>query len=155
MTGDQVLSFESPLAALVVASAEGGFADDGFARLDAALREDRLGSDDHLLLPLLEPCLRSHVPDWDYLPIAGGLRRRSRLETAMAGQLAEAVQQQLHIRGVNAVLIGDLAAARDAGLTQADIVETVGNVVANIFTNYLNHVAGTDIDFPARKARAA
>ena len=49
----------------------------------------------------------------------------------------------------------DLAAARNAGLTEADIVETVANVVANIFTNYLNHVADTDIDFPARKARAA
>jgi uncharacterized peroxidase-related enzyme len=49
----------------------------------------------------------------------------------------------------------DLASAHDAGLTEADIVETVANVVANIFTNYLNHVAGTDIDFPARKARAA
>ncbi len=49
----------------------------------------------------------------------------------------------------------DLAAARAAGLTDADIVETVAQVVANIFTNYLNHVAGTDIDFPARKARAA
>ena len=112
MTGDQVLSFESPLAALVVASAEGGFADDGFARLDAALREDRLGSDDHLLLPLLEPCLRSHVPDWDYLPIAAGLRRRSRLDTAMAGQLADAVHEQLRIRGVATVLVGDLAVAR-------------------------------------------
>ena len=50
---------------------------------------------------------------------------------------------------------GDLANARDAGLTDADIVETVAQVVANIFTNYLNHVAETDIDFPARKARAA
>ena len=49
----------------------------------------------------------------------------------------------------------DLASAHDAGLTEADIVETVANVVANIFTNYRNHVAGTDIDFPARKARAA
>lgn len=49
----------------------------------------------------------------------------------------------------------DLTAARDAGLSDADIVETVGNVVANIFTNYLNHVAATDIDFPARRARAA
>ena len=49
----------------------------------------------------------------------------------------------------------DLASAHDAGLTEADSVETVANVVANIFTNYLNHVAGTDIDFPARKARAA
>ena len=49
----------------------------------------------------------------------------------------------------------DLAAARDAGLGDAEIVETVANVAANIFTNYLNHVAETDIDFPARKARAA
>lgn len=112
MTGDQVLSFESPLAALVVACAEGGFADDGFARLDAALREDRLGSDGHFLLPLLEPCLRSHVPDWDYLPIAAGLRRRSRLETAIAGQLTEAVWDRLRSRGVEAALIGDLAVAR-------------------------------------------
>ncbi|MEQ9257676.1 MAG: carboxymuconolactone decarboxylase family protein [Roseovarius sp.] len=49
----------------------------------------------------------------------------------------------------------DLDAARGAGLTEGDIVETVAQVVANIFTNYLNHVADTDIDFPQRKARAA
>ncbi len=48
-----------------------------------------------------------------------------------------------------------LAAARMAGLTEADIVETVANVVLNIFTNYINHVADTDIDFPAMRARAA
>ena len=49
----------------------------------------------------------------------------------------------------------DLAAAREAGLDDAAIVETIGNVVANIFTNYLNHVADTEIDFPAVKAKAA
>lgn len=49
----------------------------------------------------------------------------------------------------------DLDAARAGGLSEADVVETVANVVANIFTNYLNHVAATDIDFPARRARAA
>lgn len=49
----------------------------------------------------------------------------------------------------------DLAAARNAGLSDADIVETIGHVVVNIFTNYLNHVAQTDIDFPVRRARAA
>ncbi len=49
----------------------------------------------------------------------------------------------------------DLAAAKLAGLSEADIVETVANVVANIFTNYINHVAETDIDFPARRAKAA
>jgi uncharacterized peroxidase-related enzyme len=49
----------------------------------------------------------------------------------------------------------DLDAARDGRLSEADIVETVANVVANIFTNYLNNVATTDIDFPVRLARAA
>ncbi|MCV2888331.1 carboxymuconolactone decarboxylase family protein [Ruegeria aquimaris] len=49
----------------------------------------------------------------------------------------------------------DLDAAKAADLSEADIVETTANVVANIFTNYLNHVAGTDIDFPVRSAKAA
>ena len=38
--------------------------------------------------------------------------------------------------------------ARAAGLTDGEIMETVANVVANIFTNYVNHVAETEIDFP-------
>ncbi len=45
-----------------------------------------------------------------------------------------------------------LEKARLAGLSEADVVETVGNVVVNIFTNYLNHVADTDVDFPHRSA---
>jgi len=47
----------------------------------------------------------------------------------------------------------DLATARESGLTESDIVETVANVVANIFTNYLNHVAATDIDFPIERLK--
>lgn len=49
----------------------------------------------------------------------------------------------------------NLKAAREAGLTDADIVETIANVVQNIFTNYLNHVAETDIDFPVVRTAAA
>lgn len=49
----------------------------------------------------------------------------------------------------------DLSAARAANLTDSDIIETVANVVANIFTNYLNHVAQTDIDFPVPSQQAA
>lgn len=41
-----------------------------------------------------------------------------------------------------------LKAVRDAGYSDAEIVEIVANVALNIFTNYLNHVAGTDVDFP-------
>ncbi len=49
----------------------------------------------------------------------------------------------------------DLSLARDAGLDDAQIVETVANVVANIFTNYINHVAHTDIDFPVVLTKVA
>jgi uncharacterized peroxidase-related enzyme len=40
------------------------------------------------------------------------------------------------------------AAARAAGLTDGEIVEVVAHVALNVFTNYLNSVAQTTIDFP-------
>jgi uncharacterized peroxidase-related enzyme len=48
----------------------------------------------------------------------------------------------------------DLERARAAGLTDGEIVETVANVVLNIFTNYINHVARTVVDFPLVKPSA-
>jgi len=41
-----------------------------------------------------------------------------------------------------------LSTARLAGLADGEIVEVVGHVALNIFTNYLNNLAGTDVDFP-------
>lgn len=45
----------------------------------------------------------------------------------------------------------DLQKARAAGLTDADLVETIAVVALNIFTNYVNHIAETPIDFPEVK----
>ena len=45
----------------------------------------------------------------------------------------------------------EFKAARTAGLTDAEIVETVANVALNIFSNYVNHVARTVVDFPEVK----
>lgn len=42
----------------------------------------------------------------------------------------------------------DLEAARATGLGDAEIAEIVATVAANIFSNYFNHVAGTEVDFP-------
>ncbi len=42
----------------------------------------------------------------------------------------------------------DLQRVRDAGFGDGEITEIVVNVVANIFSNYFNHVAQTEIDFP-------
>lgn len=37
---------------------------------------------------------------------------------------------------------------RDHGFNDAEITEVVANVALNLFTNYFNHVAETDLDFP-------
>lgn len=42
----------------------------------------------------------------------------------------------------------DLAAVRAAGYDDAQLVEIVLHVALNTLTNYLNEVAGTEIDFP-------
>jgi len=43
----------------------------------------------------------------------------------------------------------DLAAVKAAGFTDGEIGEIVGAVALNIFTNYFNEIAQTEIDFPA------
>jgi uncharacterized peroxidase-related enzyme len=42
----------------------------------------------------------------------------------------------------------DIAAVKSAGYDDAQVVEIVLHVVVNIWTNYINEVAKTDIDFP-------
>lgn len=65
----------------------------------------------------------------------------SRLEATLA--FARAV---LATRG--RVSDADLATARAAGLDDGALVEVVAHVALNVFTNYLNNVADTEIDFP-------
>lgn len=42
----------------------------------------------------------------------------------------------------------DIQAFKDAGYSDAEVLEVVAIVAINIFTNYFNHVADTDVDFP-------
>lgn len=41
-----------------------------------------------------------------------------------------------------------IEAARDAGISDPEILEVVALVALNILTNYTNHIAETEIDFP-------
>jgi uncharacterized peroxidase-related enzyme len=43
----------------------------------------------------------------------------------------------------------DVEQLRRAGYTDGEIGEIVANVALNLFTNYFNHVAATELDFPA------
>ncbi|MGE0564039.1 MAG: carboxymuconolactone decarboxylase family protein [Pseudolabrys sp.] len=49
----------------------------------------------------------------------------------------------------------DLATLRAASFSDEEIVEIIANVALNIFTNYFNHIAATEIDFPAVSATSA
>ncbi len=51
---------------------------------------------------------------------------------------------------INRGLVSDgvLEAVRTAGFTDAEITEIVAHVALNILTNYFNHVAQTEVDFP-------
>ncbi len=71
-------------------------------------------------------------------------------KTAAILKLALAINQH---RGQ--VSDGVLAEARKAGITDAEIVEVVGHVALNVFTNYLNNVCETAIDFPVVALDAA
>ncbi len=60
--------------------------------------------------------------------------------TAFARKVAEA-------RGK--VADEDIAAIREAGFSEGEIIEIVAVVAENFFTNLVNNVAGTEVDFPA------
>ncbi len=49
----------------------------------------------------------------------------------------------------------DVKSVRDAGFSDGEIAEIVANVALNIFTNYFNLIAQTEIDFPKVKIGVA
>jgi len=97
-------------------------------------------------------CLSAHT-------VTGGLAGLSAeaITAARQGQATDAkafaaitlARQVATLRGK--VADADLAAARAAGLSDAELVEIVAAVVAITFTNYLNNVAEPVIDFPEVK----
>lgn len=75
-----------------------------------------------------------------------GLRLRGHASDPKLDAALVFARKLVEMRGF--VSDADLAAVRDGGHDDAAITEIVANVVANIFTNYLNHVAETEVDFP-------
>lgn len=46
----------------------------------------------------------------------------------------------------------DIAAFKDAGYTDANVVDTVVAITLNVYTNFFNHVNETEVDLPAPPA---
>lgn len=73
----------------------------------------------------------------------------NRQGTSTDAKAAAAVRFATHlVRAKGHVTDAELAAVRAAGYADAEIIEIVLAVALNTFTNYVNEVAKTDVDFP-------
>lgn len=129
---------------------------DGYLGLSGALGRGRLAStlQERIALAVAEAnacdyCLSAHTA----LGRRAGLSddeltasREGRSADASADAALRFAMAVLDRRG--AVTDDDLARVRAAGFPDAEIVEIIAHVALNVFTNYFNRAAGTEIDFP-------
>ena len=123
-------------------------------RLDARLREQ-------IALVVGETngcdyCVAAHTALGKRAGLTEAETRDARRATSQRGKESVALEfarKVVQDRGV--VEDSDVDQLRQAGYTDGEIGEVVASVALNIFTNYFNHVAGTDVDFPAVPSLAA
>lgn len=131
---------------------------DGYLALSAALGRGRLnaGTRERIAVGVADAndcdyCLAAHsylgtnvakLPDDE---VSAARRFHSGDQRAEAVlQLAEAV-----VRDLGAIPDAELASARAAGITDAEVLETVAHVALNYLTNAVNRLAQTEVDFPS------
>ncbi|HEU4592343.1 MAG TPA: peroxidase-related enzyme [Steroidobacteraceae bacterium] len=93
--------------------------------------------------------LGKHVAKLDDAEMAAN--RRGVSNDPQADAAVRFARRVMELRGH--VSDAELRAVRDAGYSHAQVVEIVQHVALNTWTNYVNSVAGTVIDFPVVAAR--
>ena len=128
----------------------------GYVRLQETLAKGRLSARQREIVALAvgqvnacQYCLSAHT----LLGRGAGLSddevtlaRRGQGHSAQDAAVARLSQQLVSTRG--ALPAGALLEARSAGVDDGLVLEVVAHVALNVLTNYTNHVAGTDVDFP-------
>jgi uncharacterized peroxidase-related enzyme len=129
----------------------------GWLGLNAALRKGAIGGADAERIALgvgeaneCSYCLSAHA----YLArnVAGldddEIARARRFESAQTRSAAILSFARSILARRGGVSASDLAAAREAGLGDAELSEIVGHVALNVLTNYFNRAFGVEVDFP-------
>ncbi|PAY15709.1 peroxidase [Rhodopirellula sp. SM50] len=94
-------------------------------------------------------CLGAHTAIGKMVGLTSEQIRDARSVTAADAKsdaIVKLAAQLVEKRGL--VSDDEVAAARRAGLGDGEIAEVVANTALNLLTNYFNHVAETDNDFP-------
>ncbi|MCO5168679.1 MAG: peroxidase-related enzyme [Planctomycetes bacterium] len=133
---------------------------EGYLQLSGALAGGALPARTRELLALAvgqqngcDYCLAAHTAIGTMVGLTAEQVRDARLATAVEPKttaLLRFAARLVEVRG--RVSDADVAAVRAAGWDDGAIAEVVANVALNIFTNYFNHVAETEVDFPAAPA---
>ena len=129
---------------------------EGYLGFAAALRRGRLpvGLQEQIALAVAETnscdyCLSAHTA----LGLGAGLSNHelaaARVARATDPKSAAALQFAQAVVGSRGdVRDQDLARVHAVGYTDGEIAEIIAHVALNVFTNYFNRAAQTDIDFP-------
>ena len=129
---------------------------DGYLQLSGALGKGKLPAKirEQLALAVAQAngcdyCLAAHSTIGKMVGLTADQIRDSRLGTAVDPKTDVLIR---FARKVNEsrgrVSDRDIAEVREAGFDDGAIAEVVAHVALNVFTNYFNNVAETDIDFP-------
>lgn len=123
----------------------------GYMQLNDALQNGALNAREREIVALVSAqfngctyCMSAHT-----LMGKGAGLSADTIASARQGQgSAVAVLAHQVLRSRGQVTEDEIAAARAAGLSDAQIAEVVAAVALNVLTNYFNNLAATDIDFP-------
>ena len=129
----------------------------GYMAFSDALSKGRLSAAQRELIALAvgqtnacQYCLSAHTLIGKGAGLSEAAIRAARSGTAEGVQDKALVELAIKIVRQRGVLAdSDLAAAAAAGVDHGLVIEVTANVALNVLTNYTNHIAGTDVDFPA------
>ena len=129
---------------------------DGYLKFSESLSQGQLTARQRELIALAvgqenqcEYCLSAHTA----IGKGAGLTEQD-IQMARNGKAVDNIDNMLvkfavEIVKSRATINNDqLEALRSIGVDDTLIMEVIGNVALNILTNYTNHIAATDIDFP-------
>jgi len=141
---------------LVTTLARAPSALDAYLGISGALGKGRLSGRQRELIAIAiaqenecEYCLSAHGAIGQRVGLDPQDIQQARLGGAIDPEDRAAVRLALSIVGSRGDVGDDeLQSARGAGLDDGLIIEIVANVALNVLTNYLNRLAGTEVDFP-------
>lgn len=129
---------------------------DGYLKLSEALSQGALSGKAREQIALAvgqanscQYCLSAHSAIGKMLGLSAEQIRDARLgasEDAKTNAILKLSTRLVDARG--RLTDDEIAEARRAGITDAELMEIVANTALNLLSNYFNHVAATEVDFP-------